>query len=184
MSVIGICIGHSRSGDKGAVNTDGISEHTFNSEVGRLTADILRKEGHTVHVIDEYSGGSYSSAICWLSDYLVKLGVTVAVELHFNSAGPFAEGHEWLHWFRSTKGQRLASCFNQSFKEAFPEAKVRGIKSADKEDRGSLFLRITRCPAVILEPFFGSSKKETELYTKNKSTIAAAYAKALMNYLT
>jgi N-acetylmuramoyl-L-alanine amidase len=183
MSTIGICIGHSRSGDKGAVNTKGASEHVFNSEIGHLTADLLRKKGYTVHVVDEYKGGSYSSAICWLSDHLAKLGVNVAVELHFNSAGPFAEGHEWLHWYRSTKGQRLASCFNHAFKESFPEARVRGVKSADKEDRGSLFLRITRCPAVILEPFFGSNKSETDFYTKNKSELASAYARALSDYL-
>lgn len=182
MSVIGVCIGHSRSGDSGAVNTNGVSEHTFNKEVGHAAADILRKKGHTVHVVDKYNGGSYSSAICWLSDHLAKLGVTVAVELHFNSAGPFAEGHEWLHWFRSTKGQRLASCFNESFKQAFPDAKVRGVKPADKEDRGSLFLRVTRCPAIILEPFFGSNKKETELYTNNKQKLAAVYADALEDY--
>jgi len=182
MSVIGICIGHSRAGDNGAVNTNGVSERTFNGEIGHLTADLLRKEGYTVHVVDKYNGGSYSSAVCWLSDHLAKLGVTVAVELHFNSAGPFAEGHEWLHWFRSTKGQKLASCFNQAFKETFPDAKPRGVKAADKEDRGSLFLRITRCPAIILEPFFGSNKKETELYAQNKQKLAAAYARALDSY--
>lgn len=183
MSVIGICIGHSRSGDKGAVNTDGVSEHTFNSEVGHLTANLLRKEGYAVHVIDKYSGGSYSGAIRWIADYLKKVGATLAVELHFNSAGPYAEGHEWLHWHRSVKGQKLASSFNQAFKESFPEAKVRGVKPADKEDRGSLFLRLTRCPAIILEPFFGSNKKETEFYTQNKSVLASTYAKALTDYL-
>jgi N-acetylmuramoyl-L-alanine amidase len=184
MSVIGICIGHSRSGDEGAVNTDGVSEHTFNSEVGHLTAELLRGKGHTVHVIDGYSGSSYSGAIHWVSDHLAKLGTTVAVELHFNSALPHVEGHEWIHWHRSAKGQLLASCFNQIFKEAFPEAKIRGIKPAYKNDRGSLFLRVTRCPAIILEPFFGSSKKETELYTQSKPALASAYAKALTNYLT
>lgn len=183
MSVIGICIGHSRSGDRGAVNTDGVSEHTFNSEVGRLTADLLREKGHTVHVIDDYSGSSYSGAVHWVSDRLAKLGATVAVELHFNSAGPHAEGHEWLHWYRSAKGQLLASCFNQTFKESFPNAKARGIKYVDKDDRGSLFLRITRCPAIILEPFFGSNKKETDFYTQNKATLASVYARALTNYL-
>lgn len=183
MSTIGICIGHSRSGDNGAINTNNASEHAFNSEIGHLTASLLRKKGYRVHVVDEYKGGSYSSAICWLSDHLAKLGVNVAVELHFNSAGPFAEGHEWLHWYRSTKGQRLASCFNHAFKKSFPDAKVRGVKSADKEDRGSLFLRVTRCPAVILEPFFGSSKSETDFYTKNKSELASAYARALSDYL-
>jgi len=184
MSVIGICIGHSRSGDNGAVNTDGVSEHTFNREIGYLTAELLREKGHTVHVIDDYDGSSYSSAVHWVSDRLTKLGATVAVELHFNSAGPQAEGHEWLHWYRSAKGQMLASCFNQAFKESFPNAKVRGIKPADKNDRGSLFLRITRCPAIILEPFFGSNEKETDFYTRNKTTLASVYARALTNYLT
>jgi N-acetylmuramoyl-L-alanine amidase len=184
MSVIGICIGHSRSGDDGAVNTDGVSEYTFNREVGFLTAELLREEGHTVHVIDDYNGNSYSGAIHWVSDRLVKLGATLAVELHFNSSGPHAEGHEWLHWHRSAKGQMLASCFNQTFKDIFPEAKLRGVKPAYKNDRGSLFLRVTRCPAILLEPFFGSNKKETEFYTRNKPAIASAYARALTNYLT
>lgn len=184
MSVIGICIGHSRSGDKGAVNTDGVSEHTFNREVGFSTAELLREEGHTVHVIDDYNGSSYSGAVHWVSNHLTKLGATVAVELHFNSAGPQAEGHEWIHWHRSAKGQLLASCFNQVFKETFPEAKSRGIKPAYKNDRGSLFLRATRCPAIILEPFFGSNKKETKIYTQNKPALASAYARALTDYLT
>jgi N-acetylmuramoyl-L-alanine amidase len=183
MSVIGLCIGHSRSGDNGAVNTNGVTEQTFNSKLGCMVADILEKEGHKVYVVNKYGGKGYASAMCWLSDHLAQLGVTVAVELHFNSAGPFADGHEWLHWHRSTKGQKLASCFNHAFKEVFPDARVRGVKSIDASDRGGMFLRITRCPAAILEPFFGSNKEETKFYTDNMSQVAVAYAKALTDYL-
>lgn len=184
MSVIGICIGHSRSGDNGAVNTNGVSEHMFNSELGCMVADLLEKQGHKVYVVSKYEGKGYGSAMCWLSDHLAQLGVNVAVELHFNSAGPFANGHEWLHWHRSTKGQKLASCFNHAFKQEFPEARVRGVKPIDGSDRGGTFLRITRCPAVILEPFFGSNKQETELYTKEMNKLAAAYTRALTDYLS
>jgi N-acetylmuramoyl-L-alanine amidase len=184
MSVIGLCIGHSRRGDSGATNTRGVSEHRFNSAVGSMTREILQDSGYKVHLVSQYEGNGYTSAMGWVSGHLAKLGVTVAAELHFNSAGPTANGHEWLYWHRSPRGQKLASFFNQSFKEAFPDARVRGIKSRDHTDRGSLFLRLTRCPAVILEPFFGSNPEETEYYSDRMPALALAYAKALMNYST
>lgn len=182
MKTLGICVGHSRKGDSGASNTRGVSEHRFNTELANLTAGLLKDSGFPVHVISHYEGSGYGASMRWLADHLRDLGVMVAVELHFNSAGPFAHGHEWLHWHRSTQGQRLASCFNTSFKEVFPEARARGVKPLDASDRGSLFVRYTRCPAIILEPFFGSNKDETEFYSDRMHSLAEIYANALTNY--
>lgn len=183
MATIALCVGHSRIGDSGAVNTDGVSEHAFNSTLARLTAHILREQGHEVHVIREYPMKGYSAAMCWLGDYLRKISAQIAVELHFNCAGPLAEGHEWLHWHNSPKGQRLASCFNAAFKEAFPKSKARGIVAIKPEGRGAGFLLRTPCPAVILEPFFGSNKSETTFFTSRLTALAHAYAEALNDYL-
>lgn len=181
--VIAICIGHSRIGDSGAVNTNGVSEHQFNSEIGQLVAGILEAKGYSPFVIDDYPRSSYGSAMRWLADEIKRLKASLAVELHFNSATPFANGHEWLFWHRSMRGQKLASLFNDSFRAEFPEQRARGIKPIDSRvDRGGLFLFYTHCPASILEPYFGSNKQETDFYTANKERVAKAYAEAIIRY--
>lgn len=183
MSTIVICVGHSRSGDSGAVNTSGVTEHTFNSKVGRLLTAILREAGHKVHLLDKYEGNSYTQAMVWVADQCKTLGADLAIELHFNSASPLAEGHEWLYWVTSKKGKALAESFNSAFKKAFPSNKERGLKPITSGDRGGLYLRLTHCPAVILEPFFGSNPTESSYFSLNQTALAHAYAQALLNYL-
>jgi len=179
---VAVCVGHSRKGDNGAVNTAGASEHQYNQKVGQLTCDLLNARGFSAVLFDAYSGNGYASAMSWVGEQCRKIKADVAVELHFNSAGPFAEGHEWLYWGRSAKGRKLAEAFDSGFRKAFPEAKARGAKARGLDDRGSLFLRLTPCPAAILEPFFGSSKKETEFYSASMPQVAEAYADALAAY--
>jgi len=47
------------------------------------------------------------------------------------------------------------------------------------ESRGALFTSLTSMPTAILEPFFGSNKKETELFSKNIGELVDAYADAI-----
>lgn len=183
MAKIALCVGHSRRGDRtGALNTHNVSEYAFNRHLARHTAAILRERGHDPLVIDDYQKLGYSAAMCWLADAVKDFGADVAVEFHFNSAGPFATGHEWLHWHSSVRGQALAQSFNKAFKAAFPKARARGVKPISEDDRGGGFLRRTHCPAVILEPFFGSNKEETDHYTRRSTKLAQAYAEALDAY--
>lgn len=183
MAKIALCVGHSRRGDRtGAINTSSVSEYAFNRHLARLTAAILRERGHDPLVVDDYTKQGYSAAMCWLADAVKDFGADVAVEFHFNSAGPFATGHEWLYWHTSVRGAVLAKCFDKCFRKAFPQAKARGAKPADDEDRGGGFLRRTHCPAVICEPFFGSNKEETDHYTKRSALVAQTYADALDRY--
>jgi N-acetylmuramoyl-L-alanine amidase len=183
MKTVAVCVGHSRKGDNGALNTNGVSEHQFNRKVGQLTCAVLNERGYNAILFDSYSGSGYSSAMSWVGQQCKLNKAVCAVELHFNSAGPFAEGHEWLYWGRSTNSKRLAECFNNAFSKSFPQATVRGAKPIGSSDRGSLFLRLTPCPAIILEPFFGSNKDETVFYTNNQTALAHCYADALAAYL-
>ena len=183
MKTVAVCVGHSRSGDKGAVNTNGVTEHQFNRKIGQLVCAVLNERGHNAILFDTYSGSGYSSAMSWVGQQCKLNKAVCAVELHFNSAGPFANGHEWLYWGRSTNSKRLAECFDIAFRAAFPQATARGAKPLGSSDRGSLFLRLTPCPSVILEPFFGSNKEETGFYTKNQTAVAHCYADALEAYL-
>lgn len=181
---IAICVGHSRSGDKGAVNTDCVTEWSFNKPIAERAAELIREAGHDAKVWSEYGGSGYSSAMSWIAEKIREYGADAAVELHFNSAGPNAEGYEFLHWHRSGRSARLASCFHFSFKKFFPTRKSRGIKQITGGDRGSAFLQRTPCPAVILEPYFGSSVEETAFFSSRREELAKSYADAILNWLT
>lgn len=181
-SMIGIFVGHGRQGDSGAVSTGGATEHTFNTTIAFDLAASLRRRNMDAAVIAEYEGGSYASAMRWVGAKAKALGCDVAIELHFNSAGPTAEGYEYLFWHRSKDGERLATAFLKAHKMEFPNARNRGIKPIDSTDRGALFLRGTPCPAVICEPFFGSNSAEWEEYASQPHRLVELYANALSDY--
>lgn len=180
---VAVCVGHSRKGDKGAVNTAGVSEYDFNRRVGVSLCAMLESKGYDAVLFDSYAGNGYASAMRWVGEQCRLIKATCAVELHFNSAGPFAEGHEWLYWGRSASSKRLAESFDSCFRKRFPAARARGAKHLGLDDRGSLFLRLTPCPAVILEPFFGSNKAETDFFSTRHAALAESYTDAIDGYL-
>lgn len=174
--MIAICVGHSR-GDGGAVSTDGTNEWRFNSDLGRRVLAILRDRDQDAILIDRYAQTGYGRAMQLLGQSLRSRNVTVAVELHFNSGDSTALGHEWLHWHSSVPGRALAQSLSRRMKEAFPQAKVRGLVPINpKSPRGVGFLRQTYCPSVICEPFFGSNKNEWEHYSDNIDRLALVIA--------
>jgi N-acetylmuramoyl-L-alanine amidase len=110
-------------------------------------------------------------------------GVIAAVELHFNSATPSAQGHEWLYWHSSVGGEKLANLFKDKMEAAYPEMKSRGAKPRIPRQRGSTYLRKTHCVAVIGEPFFGSNADEWRMINDNKGKLARVYASALAEFI-
>lgn len=181
--MIAICVGHSRSGDNGAVSVGGVSEYAFNSRIAKVTAGLLCSQGIEATPIMEYQGSGYSAAMTWVAGEIKRMGAKAAIELHFNSATPSANGHEFLYWSNSSGGKALAKRFAQSYQETFPKSRPRqvggtlGIRSASA--RGAQFLRKTHCPAMIAEPFFGSNQEEWDIASHNIDRIALAYAKAI-----
>lgn len=184
--MIAICIGHSRAGDSGAVSVGGVSEHAFNSKLGRITWEILRSRCIDAVVIDHYVGGSYGSAMSWLAKHLRGIAATAAIELHFNSATPSARGHEYLYWHSSSRGKALARSLADSQQRAFPSSTPRRDRGTlaitTPRSRGGLFLRLTHCPAVIAEPFFGSNPEEWEHASMHFMEYAEALATGISEY--
>ena len=146
--VVGICIGHSRAGEQGAWGVGGMSEWAFNVRVGALLKRHLYDMGIASIVYDAYEGGSYGSSMRWLSDRMHNDGVTLALELHFNSASPTAEGCEMLYYHNSTQGKRLATMLQREVIVEY-NTKNRGIKPMQRFSRGGGFLVNTKSPAVI-----------------------------------
>jgi N-acetylmuramoyl-L-alanine amidase len=181
--LVAICVGHSRAGDKGAVNAEGVSEWAFNQPLAKRVCGLIEEAGHSAVLIDHYEGSGYSPAMFWLARRLKELKVDVAIELHFNAAGPLATGYEFLHWFCSPKGVSLGHKMLREFTKAFPEQRNRGLKSIDAADRGGLFLRKSHCPALICEPFFGSNAKDTAFFSARMEELAVVYAAGVINWL-
>ena len=183
--MIAICIGHSRPGDGGAVSWGGISEHAYNLQLGRMVVAELLQRGLPATLISAYEGGGYGEAMQWLAAEHRRINAQVTVELHFNSAdNPAAGGHEWLFWATSLQGRFLAQALERLMASAFPALARRGIKSIrGRTDRGSGYLRLTPCPAVICEPFFGSCPADWQMAVDHQERIAAVIAGGLAEWL-
>lgn len=176
-SLFALCVGHSRSGDRGASSVDGTSEHFYNSDLARRIRLLLADQGIETVVINNYEGHGYTAAMTWLGERLKELGAMGCVELHFNAAeNDAANGHEWLYWADSYRGRELAKALDWQFRQTISPLKPRGIKQVTVRDRGAEFLRRTPCPAVICEPFFGSNEANWEFATTQKDEIALAIA--------
>ena len=183
LNKVAICVGHSRIGDRGAVSVGGVSEWAYNKKVADLLQYHLRHRGIQSVVFNDYPSESYSRAIDWVTQNVAKKKCNIAIELHFNSySSSEAEGYEYLYYHTSNNGRRLAECFLKAHSENFEVQKDRGVKAIEPDGRGAGFLRGVPPPAVICEPFFGSSPKEWVLFDTKQSLLANVYAQAIVEY--
>lgn len=180
---IAICVGHSRKGDAGASSVGCVSEWEYNQPIAKALVDTLKAAGHDARLYDTYGGASYTSAVNWLADKLKSDGAEFAVELHFNAAGPTAAGYEYLYWHASAAGKNLAQAFLDAHRKALPQFQNRGIKLRTASDRGAFYLQRMPCPAIILEPFFGSNPDEWKFYGSNPAALQGVYQQAIFAYV-
>ena len=182
---VGVCIGHSRSGDAGAVSVGDVSEWNYNVPVGEKVTALLQAAGVEVLFLTAYEGGSYGSAMSWVARELDAFGADCAIELHFNSASASARGFEHLYWHSSSKGKDLALAIFDGQAQAFPDSVARDVKPKTSNDRGSGFLSKPACPTVIVEPFFGSNQDDWEQYRSEaaQDKLAGVYADAILSFL-
>lgn len=183
-TMVAICVGHSRSGDRGARSVGGVYEWDFNHPVAYRVAASLEHRNIAAKVVDVYDGSGYNASMAWLGRHLADMGADLAVELHFNAATGKAEGYEQLYWHTSREGARLAWKLNAAHERWYPDARNRGVKPKGALDRGALFLRLTPCPAVIVEPFFGDNPDEWDAYSMDPMRLAECYAEGITDYLT
>ena len=177
--MIALCVGHSRQNDSGASSVDGTTEYDYNCDLANQIANNCNQE---VRIYNSYLGKGYTGAMRWLAKKLRQDNIEFAIELHFNAATPKATGHEWLYWHTSSKGRLLARSLRDSMEDSFTLFTSRGIKSRKKGSRGAGFLRLTHCPAIIAEPFFGSNTEDWELATQHKEGIAKSIAGGITLY--
>jgi len=178
---IGLAVGHSRLGDSGAYTSGEyvLSEWDFNHDLVKRIVPYLNVD---YAVYDQYPVKTYTAGINYLAKRLDEDNVDAVVELHFNSAGPKASGHEWLYWHTSKGGAELAYALRDEMDMAYPDMKSRGAKPRVRKQRGSFLLRKVRPVACIAEPFFGSNPDEWRMINNNRGKLAQVYANALNKF--
>lgn len=90
-------------------------------------------------------------------------------ELHFNSSAPEANGVEALVYFSNDKMKKVGKYYCDIM-ETFG-LRNRGVKPITGGD-GYGFLKATVGDAILLEPFFGSNKKDCDIYNDENHYVA------------
>jgi hypothetical protein len=104
-------------------------------------------------------------------------GADLFVSLHINSAAQLATGTETYYYHARSK--RLA--------EAMQAAQVQSLRLRDRgvKQRAFAVIRLTRMPAVLLEPFFINNPIELRLYLhpERRELFRSNLARAIISYL-
>lgn len=124
----------------------------YKNELGRRTSN-LRKEIKKV----------YSKVNEWNPD--------LSIELHFNAYRPNVSGTETLSSGSPNSmlyAQLMQSQMVKLFDRNTKNKGDRGVKIRNSENRGRGYLSLvsSRCPAILVEPFFGSNTEDCMLMFK------------------
>jgi len=153
---LAIVVGHN-SASQGAVRKDtGETEFVWNGRLARRMERLAPDYGLDVRVFHRTPGGGYRNEIARVYDEVDAWGADGSVELHFNgAASAAATGTETL-----TSGTALSMRLAESVQREVVIAlglRDRGIRTRARQDRGGGSLHAGRAPAILIEPFFGSS---------------------------
>jgi len=153
---LAIVVGHN-SASQGALRQDtGESEFVWNGRLARRIGRLAADYSIQVRTFFRTPGGGYSTEIKRVYSEVDAWGADASVELHFNGASsPDATGTETLA-SGSASSLRLAASVQREMVLALG-LRDRGIKTRSGADRGGMSLISGRAPAILIEPFFGSS---------------------------
>jgi N-acetylmuramoyl-L-alanine amidase len=179
--LVAICVGHSRRGDKGAVNIKGDSEWKYNSKVAKALKKELKYRGIDSKVYSSYEGKTYREAMDFIKDKLKEDGAELALELHFNAYTGRAKGCSMLYNSPNSESKRLAEELQFSVLKDF-DTIDRRTKGLNKGDRGLLFAENDYIPTVLCEPFFGDNRQDCELFSDYR-LLASSYANGIEEFL-
>lgn len=177
MSRIAIVVGHNKTAQGAKRKTDRQTEFEFNTRL----ADLIQKSaprGVDVEVFHrEYLGkGQYKAEIRNCYADVDRWGADCSIELHFNGAGPGASGTETL-----SSGSSGSVKLAQSVQAAMLNVlglRNRGIKYPGQNGRGGYSLFAGACPAILIEPFFGSNQHDCDVADEKFEELAEQVLKA------
>lgn len=171
MKTIAIVIGHGPKIDKGAFNSNGMSELEWNHGFANLIERALGNRAKAVIIHRQIE-----RVPPWKEVNAIR--PDLAVELHLNAYNSQASGTEMIYYPGSKKGLALAQRL-QKAAVAVLGLPNRGVKTPMR-GRGMVFLERTNCPAVIIESFFIDNGADLAVGNQKKAELAQAYADVLV----
>ena len=112
-----------------------------------------------------------------------------AIEFHYNAYDiESAQGSEYLYYPTSKGGLKLATILRDNISETMGFALRTNDKSKQglrptSTGNGSPVLKNTKCPTVLIEPFFITNPEEFKKATENKKELAKAVVSAIKEYI-
>ena len=163
---IALTVGHSRLKNGCYTSADGTryggcNEYKWCKHFSKQLARALRKRGHIVDriICPEKTFTSSTQEKGYKLNMINKGNYNLVMELHLNAAAPDAHGAEVL--YKSSAGKKYADKVQKQLSKIFNN---RGVKQ-----RTDLYiLNGTKPPAILLETFFCTSKKD---YKKAKGLL-------------
>jgi len=155
---LAIVVGHNHVA-QGAVRPDtGETEYVWNLDLARMIEDEAQDFREIqVKVFKRQPARSYTEEIGRVYDQVDFWDADTSCELHFNShTSRIATGTEVL-----SSGSRKSLAFAEAMQGRLIEAlnlRDRGVKIR-RSGRGSESLMSGQAPAILIEPFFGSSPR-------------------------
>lgn len=175
---IALIIGHNVN-SKGAYSENlGMSEFDFYNKVldtmfdkysdvfGVSTLQMKKIKEDTV--IFRVPNTGYSKEMQKVVDTLNSKNFDIAIELHFNASNGKANGTTVLYWHKSQKGLELANLFQDVMAESTGVTKRDLIPVKSASQNGAYGIMNAKCPYILIEPFFGDSKVDTDKVSVQK----------------
>ncbi len=177
ISKAAVVVGHNEK-QRGAYSQHlQVSEWIFNQRVAGFMKKHAANLNLKVKIFLRTPGGGYSKEIQRVYRKVNAWNPKMAIELHFNAGG--GRGTEMLHWHKSTNGKKLANAVQQETLEVL-DLRNRGLKSIQQGDRGWRSLVEAAAPAILAEPFFGDSRRDSERMMEiGEERLARAYLRGL-----
>jgi N-acetylmuramoyl-L-alanine amidase len=166
--------GHYPGRDSGAVGHTGLQEANVVCDMMARVACYLRAASYEVLEVQE-------NVLSQITDASNEFGADLFVSIHCNAAiNADAKGTETFCYQTGGKSEKLAACIQNQIISSLGTVD-RGVKT------GNLYvLRLTDCPAVLVETAFISNIDDEKLLADDtiRDQFAAAIARGVTDYLS
>ena len=176
---IALLIGH-RSGAQGVRSVKEISEYAYWYTFLHTIVGFLPGR-HEYMVFERYNrdGRGYRERMKRVGKRAQAWGAELIISFHFNgSINPKAEGFEVLCTTGAASRRYAAQLLSNFDAHLFGDNRGLKVVENDRRKRGSGFLYETPMPAILAEPFFGTSWEDFKSGTQD-----GRLASALISFL-
>lgn len=165
MSVFTVDYGHTLSGGDTGARGNGLVEERLTREIGNLVVEGLRREGHTVHVIQLDYANSMTESLNYRVDKIISINPDQSISIHINAfTNSDANGVEvWGDNLCKDMCVRIANNISNEF-----NLTNRGFKNGVEDLALVGLYGQSNVPALLVECFFITNQSDASKYNAQK----------------